>query len=83
MSFITMIRSACDHLGSGMSAHFNAELPMVYFNRICYGYLHNDWITVISAGIMLIMTVVSAIFVGINHISSNSYGYTANPNNPT
>ena len=32
------------------------ELPTITFNRICYGYLHNDWTTVVTSSFTLLVT---------------------------
>jgi hypothetical protein len=34
-----------------------AELPMVLFNRICYGYLNNDWPAVITSSLILLKSI--------------------------
>jgi len=82
MSVIHAIMSAYNHPGSGLNSNFSVESPMFTFSRMCFGYLHNDWSTVISSGITLIITTVSLIFVGTNHICSNSHGYATSSNNP-
>jgi hypothetical protein len=42
------------------------EIPAVTFNRLCYSYLNNDWIMVISSCFTLATTLVT-ILVSINN----------------
>jgi hypothetical protein len=42
------------------------ELPTITFNRICYGYLHNDWTTVVTSSITLLVTVSSLILSSVS-----------------
>jgi hypothetical protein len=35
------------------------ELPATAFNRMCYSYLHNDWVVMFFAGIKLVMALVT------------------------
>jgi hypothetical protein len=42
------------------------ELPTITFNRICYGYLHNDWSTVVSSSITLLVTLSSLILSSVS-----------------
>lgn len=58
----------CRTFGIGVTM----EVPALSFNRMCYGYLQNDWITVASSGIALIIAYVSIIITGINHFSKGS-----------
>jgi hypothetical protein len=43
----------------------SGELPTITFNRICYGYLHNDWTTVVTSSITLLVTLSSLILSSI------------------
>jgi hypothetical protein len=42
------------------------EFPVVTFNRLCYSYLNNDWITVMSSCFTLTATLF-AILVSFNN----------------
>ena len=42
------------------------ELPTITFSRICYGYLHNDWSTVVSSSITLLVTLSSLILSSVS-----------------
>ncbi len=43
-----------------------AELPTITFSRICYGYLHNDWPTVVTSSITLLVTISSLILSSVS-----------------
>lgn len=44
-------------------ARQKVEPPILTFNRMCYGYVNNDWLAVCSAGCRLVVTIVLMIFV--------------------
>lgn len=46
-----------------------AELPITALTRMCYSFLHNDWITFVSSGLKLIIALV---MITIGHFSSNA-----------
>ena len=37
-----------------------AELPMLLFNKVCLGYIHNDWVAVISSLYILITSLTNS-----------------------
>jgi hypothetical protein len=45
------------------------EFPPVTFNRLCYSYLNNDWITVISSICTLATTAVCLLFSFNNNLN--------------
>ena len=68
--FITMIKSL-----SECRTYFirvAMEVPALSFSRMCYGYLQNDWITVVCSAVTLLITYVTIILAGINHVSKGS-----------
>jgi hypothetical protein len=71
MSVDNAIKSIWNPFDLSINIKLSAELPQVTLNRMCYGYLFNDWIVVISSVMTLMVTVVSLIFVSIDYISSN------------
>ena len=71
MSVDNSIKSIWNPFDLSINIKLNAELPQVTLNRMCYGYLYNDWIVVISSVMTLMVTVVSLIFVSIDYISPN------------
>jgi len=36
-----------------------SEIPLLTFNRICFGLIHNDWVLVISSAFTLVVSIVS------------------------
>jgi hypothetical protein len=58
--FITSIHKTRENI-SKRKTWGTAELPTITFSRICYGYLHNDWSTVVTSSITLLVTVSSLI----------------------
>jgi len=71
MSVDNAIKSICNPFDLSINIKLSAELPHVTLNRMCYGYLFNDWIVVISSVMTLMVTIVSLIFVSIDYISPN------------
>ena len=70
MFFTTEIKSLADCRTFGI--RLAMEVPALRFSRMCYGYLQNDWITVISSGIALIITYFYIVLAGINQLSKDS-----------
>jgi hypothetical protein len=70
MSFIATIKSLSDCRTFGI--RLATEMPALSFSRMCYGYLQNDWITVVSSGVALIVTYFSIFFAGINQVTKAS-----------
>ena len=54
------IKLVSDKLSTGKP---NPEIPPVTFNRLCYSYLNNDWVTVISSRCTLATTPYAIAFV--------------------
>lgn len=46
---------------NSMSSARRHEMPMVSFNRICYGYVQNDWGMVFTASMTFIYSALSLI----------------------
>jgi hypothetical protein len=42
------------------------ELPTITFNRICYGYLQNDWSTVVASSFTLLVTLSSILLSSVS-----------------
>ncbi len=68
--YITMIKSFSEYRTYFIRVAM--EVPAQSFSRMCYGYLQNDWITVGCSAIALIITYVTIILGGINHVSKGS-----------
>lgn len=45
------------------------ELPMTAFTRMCYSYLHNDWIAFLSSGLKL---AIALVLITIGHFNSET-----------
>jgi hypothetical protein len=45
------------------------EFPVVTFNRLCYSYLNNDWIMVISSSFTLAITLFTILVSFNNNIN--------------
>jgi hypothetical protein len=45
------------------------EFPAITFNRLCYSYINNDWITVISSFCTLAITAFSLLLSFNNNIN--------------
>lgn len=48
------------------------EPPAITFNRMVYAYLHNDWIALLSASLILSMTLLFALVPGAHAGSTNA-----------
>ena len=48
------------------------ESPAATINRMCYGYLLNDWAVFFSSGLTLLTTAMSILAGATHHVSSNA-----------
>jgi hypothetical protein len=47
------------------------EMPILTFNRICYGYLQNDWAMVFAASVTFVYTAACLIVPNVTHTGPN------------
>ena len=47
----------------------NPEIPTITFNRLCYSYLNNDWVMVISSCCTLATTLLMLLFSFNNNLN--------------
>jgi hypothetical protein len=63
MLFANLIKTE----GTKRIVRASVELPTITFSRMCYGYLHNDWLTVISSCVTLLVTITTFILSSGQH----------------
>jgi hypothetical protein len=51
------------------AARLKPEFPVVTFNRLCYSYLNNDWIMVISSCFTLATTLLAILLSFSNNLN--------------
>ncbi len=49
--------------------HIKVVLPVTEFNRMCYSYLHNDWVTFARAGFNFMLAIA---MMSTGHWNSNT-----------
>lgn len=62
-----MVRSllSATHSGLNMVKDINqfTELPQLTFNKMCFGFIHNDWVVVASSLTKLMISSISLLIV--------------------